>query len=153
MSPQLNTFFQNMNIRQRGGTAANIDGLHSKVNPMSVFSDKNLPQYQPMSPSKALFFGGGELKHQKVNSYNDSYKSDNNSTSVGESRKQRTQLKAELVRRELLSRGDLIRLYQPPIPKSQIPISNPFYTKTIVVVSKAPLSNHMTPYQPVAVTS
>ena len=47
-------------------------------------------------------------------------------------RKHRSYMKAELVRRELLSRGDLIKLYQPPIPMNQLPFSNPFYTKTIV---------------------
>ena len=38
-------------------------------------------------------------------------------SSLGE-RKHRTYVKAELVRKELLSRGDLMKLYEPPIPKS-----------------------------------
>lgn len=37
------------------------------------------------------------------------------------------------MRKELLNRSDLIKLYQPPIPKSALPTCNPFYTKTIVV--------------------
>jgi len=84
-----------------------------------------------MSPQKTLFFGS-----QNPNStiYSD--------TSNGNDRKHRTYIKAELVRKELLSRGDLIRLYQPPIPKSQLPTSNPFYTKTIVV--------RPSPYSPAA---
>lgn len=51
--------------------------------------------------------------------------------SIGE-RKYRSNLKGDLVRKEFLSRGDLIRLYQPPISKAKLPSSNPFYTKTII---------------------
>ena len=40
--------------------------------------------------------------------------------------------KAELVRNELINRSDLMRMYQPPIRKSQLPTNNPFYTKTII---------------------
>ena len=47
-------------------------------------------------------------------------------------RKHRSYMKAELVRKQLLNRGDLIKLYQPPIPMNKMPFSNPFYTKTIV---------------------
>lgn len=53
-------------------------------------------------------------------------------TSNTADRKQRSYMKAELVRRQLLSRGDLIKLYEPPIPMDKLPFQNPFYTKTIV---------------------
>jgi hypothetical protein len=52
--------------------------------------------------------------------------------SQGNDRKFRSHVKGELVRKELLSRRDLLKLYQPPIPKSQMPTCNPFYTKTII---------------------
>ena len=75
---------------------------------------------QMLSPQKTMFFGGSMPS------------SESRRVSVTGDRKHRTYLKAELVRKELLSRSDLIKLYQPPIPKSQLPTSNPFYTKTIV---------------------
>ena len=50
---------------------------------------------------------------------------------MGEMRN-RTFLKAELVKKQLLNRGDFMKLYQPPIPVSSLPFNNPFYTKTII---------------------
>lgn len=73
-----------------------------------------------------MFFGGSTNPNATLYS-------DKSPFSNGNDRKKRSHIKAELVRKELLSRGDLIRLYQPPIPKSQLPTTNPFYTKTIVV--------------------
>jgi hypothetical protein len=72
---------------------------------------------QPMSPGKSAFFGVQPTLGTIL---------------TGQDRRQRTQLKAELVRKEVLSRRDLFKLYEPPIPKSQIPTANPFYTKTLV---------------------
>ena len=40
--------------------------------------------------------------------------------------------KAELIRRNLLSRKDLMLLYRPPIRNSAIPANNPFLTKSIL---------------------
>lgn len=40
--------------------------------------------------------------------------------------------KAELIRRNLLSRKDLMLLYRPPIRSSAIPANNPFLTKSIL---------------------
>lgn len=71
----------------------------------------------PMSPGKSAFFGVQPTLGTVL---------------TGNDRRQRTQLKAELVRKEVLSRRDLFKLYEPPIPKSQIPTANPFYTKTLV---------------------
>jgi hypothetical protein len=75
-----------------------------------------------MSPGRSVFFGA-------------SLSSSNSEFNPLKERKHRTNLKAELVRKELLSRSDLIKLYQPPIPKDQLPSSNPFYTKTIVTAA------------------
>jgi len=44
----------------------------------------------------------------------------------------RKNIKAELIRRNLLSRKDLMNLYKPPIKKSMQPANNPFYTKSIL---------------------
>ena len=41
-------------------------------------------------------------------------------------------VKAELIRRNLLSRKDLMQLYRPPMKKSQIPENNPFIAKSMV---------------------
>lgn len=41
-------------------------------------------------------------------------------------------VKAELIRRNLLSRKDLMQLYRPPLKKSQIPQNNPFTSKSMV---------------------
>jgi len=41
-------------------------------------------------------------------------------------------IKAELIRRNLLSRKDLMQLYRPPLKKSQMPENNPFTAKTMV---------------------
>lgn len=41
-------------------------------------------------------------------------------------------VKAELIRRNLLSRKDLMQLYRPPLKRSQIPENNPFVAKTMV---------------------
>ena len=41
-------------------------------------------------------------------------------------------IKAELIRRNLLSRKDLMQLYRPPLKKSQMPANNPFTAKTMV---------------------
>jgi hypothetical protein len=41
-------------------------------------------------------------------------------------------LKAELVRKNLVTRSDLMRLYQPPTKKSSLLENNPFFNKTIV---------------------
>ena len=41
-------------------------------------------------------------------------------------------MKADLVRRNLLSRKDLMLLYRPPIKNSAIPANNPFLTKSIL---------------------
>ena len=41
-------------------------------------------------------------------------------------------IKAELIRRNLLSRKDLMQLYRPPLKKSQMPENNPFIAKTMV---------------------
>jgi hypothetical protein len=40
--------------------------------------------------------------------------------------------RAELVRNDLIHRSDLMKIYEPPIKKSQLPTNNPFYTKTIL---------------------
>lgn len=40
--------------------------------------------------------------------------------------------KADLIRRNLLSRKDLMLLYRPPIRSSAIPANNPFLTKSIL---------------------
>ena len=41
-------------------------------------------------------------------------------------------LKAELVRNQIVTRGDLMKLYQPPIKKSQLPTANPFLSKNLL---------------------
>ena len=41
-------------------------------------------------------------------------------------------VKAELIRRNLLSRKDLMQLYRPPLKKSEIPQNNPFTNKSMV---------------------
>lgn len=41
-------------------------------------------------------------------------------------------LKAELVRRNLISRKDLMHLYKPPMKQAALPSNNPFITKTIL---------------------
>ena len=40
--------------------------------------------------------------------------------------------KAELVRRNLISRKDLMHLYKPPMKQAALPSNNPFITKTIL---------------------
>ena len=40
--------------------------------------------------------------------------------------------KADLIRRNLLSRKDVMLLYRPPIRSSAIPANNPFLTKSIL---------------------
>ena len=45
-------------------------------------------------------------------------------------------VKAELIRRDLLSRKDLMQLYRPPPKKSELAQNNPFHSKTIVGASK-----------------
>jgi hypothetical protein len=40
-------------------------------------------------------------------------------------------MKADLIRRNLLSRKDLMLLYRPPLKNSAIPANNPFLTKSI----------------------
>ena len=44
-------------------------------------------------------------------------------------------LKAELVRNQIVTRGDLMKLYQPPIKKSQLPTANPFLSKNLLDLS------------------
>lgn len=46
-------------------------------------------------------------------------------------------VKAELIRRNLLSRKDLMQLYRPPLKKSQIPQNNPFTSKSMVEARNA----------------
>lgn len=46
--------------------------------------------------------------------------------------KEAANVKAELIRRNLLSRKDLMQLYRPPLKKSQIPQNNPFTSKSLV---------------------
>jgi hypothetical protein len=41
-------------------------------------------------------------------------------------------LKAELVRNNLVTRTDLMKLYQPPVKKSSLLENNPFFNKSIV---------------------
>lgn len=41
-------------------------------------------------------------------------------------------MKAELIRRNLLSRKDLMQLYRPPLKKSQVAKNNPFLAKSLV---------------------
>jgi hypothetical protein len=52
-------------------------------------------------------------------------------------------MKAELVRNELLTRSDLMKLYQPPLKKSQLPTNNPFYTKTLIQGASSPYRDGM----------
>ena len=59
----------------------------------------------------------------------------NKTSRLGEMRN-RAILKAELVKKQLLNRGDFMKLYQPPIPISSLPYNNPFYTKTIISQQK-----------------
>ena len=40
-------------------------------------------------------------------------------------------IKAELVRNNIVTRNDLIKLYQPP-KKVILPVNNPFFTRTLV---------------------
>ena len=46
--------------------------------------------------------------------------------------KDAAQVKAELIRRNLLSRKDLMQLYRPPLKKSQVARNNPFIAKSMV---------------------
>ena len=46
--------------------------------------------------------------------------------------KDAAQIKAELIRRNLLSRKDLMQLYRPPLKKSQVARNNPFIAKSMV---------------------
>lgn len=46
--------------------------------------------------------------------------------------KEAAHVKAELIRRNLLSRKDLMQLYRPPLKKSQIPQNNPFTNRSMV---------------------
>lgn len=46
--------------------------------------------------------------------------------------RQVSSLKSELVRNKLVTRTDLMRLYQPPMKRSQIPANNPFFTRTLI---------------------
>lgn len=65
----------------------------------------------------------------------------------------RTFLKAELVKKQLLNRGDFMKLYQPPIPVSSLPFNNPFYTKTIISQPKTTEDCYTSPMmQKVSVT-
>ena len=41
-------------------------------------------------------------------------------------------LKAELVRNQIVTRTDLMKLYQPPIKRSQLPTANPFLSKNLI---------------------
>ncbi len=68
------------------------------------------------------------LLHTSI--FEDPYNISNHKSTRG--REQRSNFKAELVRNELLSRSDLMKLYQPPLKKAQLPTNNPFYTKSIV---------------------
>jgi hypothetical protein len=61
-----------------------------------------------------MVFGG-------VSNPNSTIYSDGSAFSIKSNNKEKriySNIKAELVRKELLSRSDLIKLYQPPIPKS-----------------------------------
>jgi len=46
--------------------------------------------------------------------------------------KDAAQIKAELIRRNLLSRKDLMQLYRPPLKRSQVAENNPFLSKSLV---------------------
>ena len=41
-------------------------------------------------------------------------------------------MKAELVRNQIVTRTDLMKLYQPPVKKSQLPTANPFLSKNLI---------------------
>jgi len=41
-------------------------------------------------------------------------------------------IRAELIKRKLLTRKDLMQVYKPPMKKSEFPANNPFLTKTII---------------------
>jgi len=51
---------------------------------------------------------------------------------VDQGTKQVSNLKAELVRNNLVTRNDLMRLYQPPIKKSSLLENNPFFNKSLI---------------------
>lgn len=46
--------------------------------------------------------------------------------------KQISNLKGDLIRKNLVNRTDLMRLYQPPIKRSQVFENNPFYNKHLL---------------------
>ena len=41
-------------------------------------------------------------------------------------------LKSELIRNNIVTRNELIKLYKPPIKKDQVPTENPFFTRQMV---------------------
>ena len=41
-------------------------------------------------------------------------------------------LKAELVRNNIVTRNDLVKLYQPPLKRAMVPSENPFFTRQMV---------------------
>ena len=41
-------------------------------------------------------------------------------------------LKSELIRNNIVTRNELIKLYKPPIKKEQVPTENPFFTRQMV---------------------
>jgi hypothetical protein len=55
--------------------------------------------------------------------------------------KDAAQVKAELIRRNLLSRKDLMQLYRPPLKKSQVAKNNPFIAKSLVGRAGSGFSN------------
>jgi hypothetical protein len=77
-----------------GTAAAGSRGARAQ----SLFSER--PSNMPISPTKSMFFGGQSGASDSISSGGQL-----------EDRKHRTQIKAELVRKELLSRSDLIKLY------------------------------------------
>ncbi len=41
-------------------------------------------------------------------------------------------LKAELIRNNIVTRKELIKLYRPPMRREQLPSENPFFTRQMV---------------------
>ena len=52
-----------------------------------------------------------------------------------------SQIKAELLRRDLLSRKDLMQMYRPPLKRAERAENNPFIARTMVEAPKVNFSS------------
>ena len=132
---ELKQFFSGRIMKQSGpDTSHKHETIDSLINALDIVNKEAvLGGIGQKSDSKTAFVRGIHSIRSAATNYQTPHSREAFSeTPVLGGNRMVSNLKAELVRNNIVTRNDLMKLYQPPLKRAQIPSENPFFTKQMV---------------------